>query len=152
MSAQSVLIHNAHASASVSPTFSRQSAALVRRILAAEKRKSYEVSLILTTNPAIRNLNRKYRKKDRATDVLAFGFYPDRPTRTDYGDIYISLDRARQQATAYRVTFNQELRRLIVHGVLHLCGYDHQSTRAEKALTRKTEDWLKPGPRIKKQR
>lgn len=147
MNAPQVIIHNSHPSAGVSASLIRRCAALARKVLAAERTGTCQVSVVLVGNPAIRRLNRVYRRRDRATDVLAFGFYADRHTRARYGDIYISLDRARRQAAAYGVPYTQELLRLMVHGLLHLCGYDHRSSREEKALSRKVECWLRRGGR-----
>lgn len=80
-----------------------------------------EVSVFLTGDDDIRELNRKYRKKDRATDVLSF------PLDDPYmlGDVVISVERAAAQAESFDVTVEEELGRLLVHGILHLVGYDH---------------------------
>jgi probable rRNA maturation factor len=77
--------------------------------------------IILCSDYAIRKLNRDYRGKDKATDVLSFPFGdPDL-----LGEVYISLQRAKVQARAYGLTYEEELKRLLVHGLLHLTGYDH---------------------------
>lgn len=80
-----------------------------------------EVSVVVTDNVGIRKLNRKYRKMDRATDVLSF------PLNDPYmlGDIVISADKVSSQAEEFMVTEDEELGRLLVHGLLHLLGYDH---------------------------
>jgi len=80
-----------------------------------------EVSLVLTGDDEIRELNRQYRRKDKATDVLSF------PLGDPYmlGDVVISIDRAAAQAESYGVTVDEELGRLLIHGILHLIGYDH---------------------------
>ena len=80
-----------------------------------------ELSLLLTDNETIRELNSNYRGKDRATDVLSFPM--DDPVLM--GDVVISLETAAVQADSYGVTTDEELSRLLVHGILHLLGYDH---------------------------
>jgi probable rRNA maturation factor len=84
-----------------------------------------EVGVVITDDTAIRGLNRRFRAKDAATDVLAFplgqGLLADEP----YGDVVISYEAARRQARATGATLRQEMARLLIHGTLHLCGHDH---------------------------
>lgn len=91
-----------------------------------------EVSVVLVDDAAIRELNRTYRGKDCATDVLSFalneGDEPeviDGPGETLLGDIVISLPTAARQAAEYNHSLERELAFLTVHGMLHLLGYDH---------------------------
>ena len=86
-------------------------------------------AVILCSDYMIRKLNRQYRKKDKATDVLSFCFGDD----DLLGEIYISLQRAKAQARRYGVSYEDELKRLLVHGLLHLMGYDHIK-RADRAV------------------
>jgi probable rRNA maturation factor len=94
------------------------------------------VNLILTDNNYIQSVNSDYRGKDRPTDVISFA-YRDEPfpaidnTLEELGDIYISLEKASEQASEYKVTFTDELKRLIIHGVLHLLGFDHEKSDEE---------------------
>lgn len=108
---------------------------LVRRVLAAEGFGGGEAHLILCRNDLIRDLNRRFRKLDRITDVLSFN-YDDEEMPSE---IYISLDKARFQAPRFGNDFSAEMRRLLVHGALHLCGHDHLNTRDRLAM-RKLED------------
>jgi probable rRNA maturation factor len=80
-----------------------------------------ELSILLTDNEGIRRLNRTYRKIDRPTDVLSF---PQRDEAV-LGDIVISLEKAEAQAHEFGVSLEEELGRLVAHGILHLKGYDH---------------------------
>jgi probable rRNA maturation factor len=77
--------------------------------------------IVLCSDYVIRKLNRRYRKKDKATDVLSFRFGDD----DLLGEVYISLQRAKIQARRYGVSYEDELKRLLIHGLLHLMGYDH---------------------------
>ena len=113
--------------------------ATVERLLAAVGLADASVSLSIVRDPAMRDLNRDHRGKPVPTDVLSFPLYePDafdrravtRPRRRAsgermLGDIVISLDTARRQAAAYDAPLEREVERLLVHGVLHLCGHDH---------------------------
>ena len=81
-----------------------------------------EIRIILCNEFSIVQLNRQYAHKDSPTDILAFQF-SEKPNNIE-GEIYINLDRASEQAQYYNVTFENELYRLITHGLLHLLGYN----------------------------
>ena len=91
-----------------------------------------EVGVLITGNRRVQELNRRFRRKNRPTDVLSF-------PRPEGGDIAISADIARENARRYGHDAAEELKILILHGMLHLAGYDHESdnghmARAEAAL------------------
>lgn len=92
------------------------------------RRVRKSVSLVLAGDKKIKDLNRKYRRQNKITDVLAFG---DGEEPHFLGEIVICLPQARRQAKEYGVTLRQELIRLLVHGLLHLAGYDHEGSRKE---------------------
>ncbi|MFH1826092.1 MAG: rRNA maturation RNase YbeY [bacterium] len=93
---------------------------MIRKILRREKRKG-KINLVLINDREIKKLNATYRNKNKPTDVLAF------PMNEEgiIGDIAISTETARRNAAKYRVTYPAEMKRLVVHGVLHLLGYKH---------------------------
>jgi probable rRNA maturation factor len=86
---------------------------------------SGEVSVLLTGDETIRALNRKYRRKDKATDVLSFP--AAEMARGIAGDLVISLETALMQAEERGHTLEMEIRLLLLHGLLHLAGYDHEA-------------------------
>ncbi len=103
-----------------------------------------EIHLALTDDAHIRVLNREHRKKDKATDVLSFPqFHPKEISGRSkkkaeapgpyLGDLVISTETTLKQAKEFGVTKREELIRLVVHGVLHLCGYDHEKVPAAEA-------------------
>lgn len=103
-----------------------------------------EIHLALTDDARIQVLNKEYRNKDKATDVLSFPqFHPKEISgrsrrRVDapgpyLGDLVISTETTLKQAKEFGVTKREELARLVVHGVLHLCGYDHEKVPAADA-------------------
>ena len=142
MSNRQVYFKNIHGSVKVGPGLYKILRSVSREVLGAEKCTDYEVTMVFVDNQYIKNLNGQYRKKNTATDVLAFGFYRDPQTRADYGDIYISLDKVRTQARQYRVLFNRELLRLALHGLLHLCGHHHRLKKEKQVMEQKLEFWL----------
>jgi probable rRNA maturation factor len=138
-----IYFHNQHPRHKVSATFLKKMRALLPAILAREKCRPAEVTVVMVDNPAIKKLNRKYHRRASCTDVLAFGFYYHGPTKTHYGDIYVSLDQTRAQAAFYKVPIENELARLMVHGTLHLCGHDDGTEKERRAMERLVENWLK---------
>jgi probable rRNA maturation factor len=93
------------------------------------------VNLLLTSSAAMRSLNRQFRVKDMPTDVLSFpspSFPPDKPARTA-GDIAISVDIAAQNAGNLGHSTAEEVKILVLHGILHLAGFDHERDNGEMA-------------------
>jgi probable rRNA maturation factor len=104
------------------------------------------VNIILSDNKFIQSINKNYRKKNKPTDVISFAYRDDDLfPRLDYnieelGDIYISLEKASEQALAYEVPLKDELKRLLIHGILHLLNYDHEISAEEDKRMRDMED------------
>jgi probable rRNA maturation factor len=99
-----------------------------------------ELSLALVDNDAIARLNKKYRHKPRATDVLSFQVEtPANGGPRLLGDVVISIDKAREQAKTGGWTLIQEIDRLLIHGILHLLGYDHERSPKEARVMRALE-------------
>jgi probable rRNA maturation factor len=103
-----------------------------------------DVAIALVSDPHMRRLNRTYRRRDRATDVLSFPGPRPGPSASYLGDIAIATGVARRQAREAGHSFATELKVLALHGLLHLLGYDHHDAadggrmaRVERALRRK---------------
>ena len=102
-----------------------------------------EISLTLTTAAKIRRINKRFLKKDSPTDVLAFSFVEGKFSKVNpilLGDIVVSADAAIENAKIYKTTPQSELYLYIIHGLLHLLGYD-DSTARERAVMRKKEQY-----------
>ncbi len=113
-----------------------------------------ELSLLLTDDAEIRQLNKTYRDRDHATDVLSFPQDEDAVNEsgdTLLGDVVISVETAARQAEEHHLSFNEELILLAIHGILHLLGYDHerspQDARIMKDKTQVIFETLFPGRR-----
>jgi rRNA maturation RNase YbeY len=122
---------------------------LAERILSAVGEAQSELSLELVGDGRMRRLNREYRKKDRTTDVLAFAMRESAgPALALLGDVVISLPQARRQAKEARRLLDQEVAWLLTHGILHLCGYDHERSEQEARRMRRREQVIlrKLGP------
>ena len=109
-------------------------AEFVARLLQLVERESQDVSIAFVTDPAIKKLNRQFRGTDYATDVLSFPNHAEPfelQNETTLGEIVISVDRAAAQAKENGLSFSNEVEQLILHGLLHLCGYDHETDHGE---------------------
>lgn len=89
----------------------------------------YEISLLLTDDETIRQLNKEYRNKDKSTDVLSFPMEDE----IMLGDIAISVDTAKRQAEEAEINLDRETAFLFIHGLLHLLGYDHETSQEDEA-------------------
>ena len=110
-------------------------------ILSAARAETTELSVVLVSDRRMRALNRRYRKQDRPTDVLAFPLREgkcSRFRRSLLGDVVISMQTAKRQAKELGHSLRKEVVRLLVHGILHLLGYDHErNVRAAAVMARR---------------
>ena len=97
-----------------------------------------ELSLALVTDPTIHALNRRYRGKDKPTDVLSFPL-ADEIQPSLLGDVVISVETAARQARRRQHSLQEELQILLIHGILHLLGYDHEVSRSEATRMHRKE-------------
>ncbi|MDR4495986.1 MAG: rRNA maturation RNase YbeY [Nitrospirales bacterium] len=114
---------------------------LTQAILRQAKHSTAHLSLSFVGHSRMRQLNNAYRNRDYATDVLAFPSVPLKGQEAPFlGDVVICLPTAWAQAATYGHTPDQELLRLLIHGILHLLGYDHERTPQEaKRMQRKEQ-------------
>lgn len=93
-----------------------------------------EINLVIIGEARMRKLNKKYRGKNQVTDVLAF----------DYGELFICLPQAKKQAKRLGHSFEQELATLLIHGILHLAGYNDKTKEDYNKMAKKQEEiWQK---------
>jgi probable rRNA maturation factor len=114
---------------------------VARAVLRSERVRDAMLSISFVSNRTIRALNQKHLRRKGETDVIAFSFRKTGRNAPIVGDVYIAPDVARASARANDVTVRQELVRLIVHGTLHVLGYDHpdSAARTRSAMWRKQE-------------
>jgi probable rRNA maturation factor len=120
----------------------------VLKVLSILKKDKWDLSILLCGDKTIKDLNKIYRGKDEATDVLSFAlgesndFPPGggrRSVRHTPGDIVISLETMRENSRRFHVEEDEELRRLLIHGILHLDGMDHKSDDESEPMLRLQE-------------
>jgi probable rRNA maturation factor len=113
---------------------------IANRILELLKQDQAELSLALVGNPEIRKLNARFRNKNYPTDVLSFPAEGGVPTGVRLlGDVVISVDKAKQQARERKRTLDEEMVTLLIHGVLHLLGYDHERSAKDATIMTRLE-------------
>ena len=120
---------------------------IINKVLEKECVENASCSIIIVDNSFIHKLNKEYRGIDRVTDVISFALEDDKSIVIPdgirlLGDIYISLDKAKEQAEEYGHSLERELCFLAVHGVYHLLGYDHESEEDAKNMFKKQEEVL----------
>ena len=145
MPAAVVVSGRARASAPLAARLGRSA----RRLLRGLRLDEAELSVVLVSDRRMRRLNREWRGRDRTTDVLSFSQREGDGPSPDglLGDVIISVDSARRQAAARGESLAREGERLLIHGLLHLLGYDHERSapearrmqRKERALLRTLE-------------
>jgi len=115
---------------------------ITKKILEELNLDKVEVSITLTDNDRIRELNKNWRNKDKETDVLSFPIN-EKPLRYRYtvlGDVIISIPFAKRQAEEIGYSYKEEILRLLIHGILHLLGYDHEKDEKEAEIMFSLQD------------
>lgn len=112
---------------------------LVDQVLEGEQKRVRRLDIILTHAQQLRSLNREWKDADYDTDVLSFSL--GHGPMID-GEVYVSLDFAEQHCQDYDATFTQEACRYIVHGVLHLLGYRDSTSKEQKIMRTKEDEYL----------
>jgi len=121
----------------------------VQSVLEAEKLTDWEISLTLCHDPYIKELNAHYREKDEPTDVLSFcqnegdQIIQIPGENLSAGDIVISMDTLVRHSELYSVPLEEELKRVTIHGILHLKGMTHETRNSDEEMLIHQEDLLK---------
>jgi probable rRNA maturation factor len=130
-----IYFHNAVRNSGVD---ARRLKSVAKKLLREVDEADSALSLSLVDDPRIQELNREHRGKDKPTDVLSFPLFPSAgsgqaPERL-LGDVVISIDTARRQAAEYDAPLQNELYRLLIHGILHVLGHDHEEPAERAAM------------------
>ena len=112
----------------------------ITKVVESEQRLVGPLNFIYCSDSYLLNINQTYLNHHTYTDIITF----DQSTSTDSvaGDIYISIDQVRSNAVKYQESFNRELKRVMVHGVLHLLGYNDKSVEEQQEMRKKEEAYL----------
>ena len=97
----------------------------LKQVVAVEGKKTGNLCYVFVSDESILDINKKYLQHDYCTDIITFD---DSTSNIISGDMYVSIDTVRSNAQYYQVDFRNELLRVMLHGILHLCGYQDQTT------------------------
>ncbi|MDP2424204.1 MAG: rRNA maturation RNase YbeY [Bacteroidales bacterium] len=119
----------------------RAIAAWIKETIQVEGKTCKDLAVVLCSDSYLRELNQKYLKHNTLTDVITFS-YSENP-RMISGDLIISIERVQDNAKNLKVYLAEELNRVIIHGVLHLCGYDDKTTEQKLEIRAKEDSYLR---------
>lgn len=108
---------------------------IAEKILKGERIRISEFSIAIVCSRRIKGINKKYRKKNKETDVLSFDY------GKDMAEIVICPEVIRKNAKKLNLNYNEEITRVTIHGVLHIAGYDHEKSKKEAEIMRKKEEY-----------
>jgi rRNA maturation RNase YbeY len=110
------------------------------KVIISELKNEGEINYIFCDDDYLLEINQQYLDHDTLTDIISFDYSIGNEL---HGDIFISIERVRENAQDYSVSFEEELKRVMVHGVLHYCGYKDKSEQDEKLMREKEEEKMK---------
>lgn len=108
----------------------------ISNVISSENKKEGDINYIFCDDEYILEINKQYLNHDYYTDIISFDYSVGNEL---HGDIFVSIERVRENAIEFEVTFDEELKRVLAHGVLHYCGYKDK-TEEEELLMRSKED------------
>ena len=112
----------------------------ISRVISSEEKKEGEINFIFCDDEYLHKLNVEYLEHDTLTDVISFDYSLGSEL---HGDVFISIERVADNAKDFNVSFEEEIKRVIIHGVLHYCGYKDKSDADEVVMRSKEEEKIK---------
>lgn len=110
------------------------------KVIESEEKKEGEINYVFCDDSYLLEINQRYLNHDTLTDIISFDYTVGKEL---HGDIYISVERVRENATDFKVLFDEELKRVMVHGILHYCGYKDKLGSDEVIMRSKEEEKMK---------
>ena len=117
----------------------RKAVKIIKEVITKEEKISGDISFIITSDENLKKINQEFLEHDYYTDVITFNY--NEGTLIN-GEVYISLERVRENALNYNVSLKVELLRVLIHGVLHLVGFDDSSVKEREDMRRMEDFWI----------
>lgn len=112
----------------------------ISKVIESENKKEGEINYIFCDDEYLLEINQQYLDHDTLTDIISFDYSVGNEL---HGDIFISVDRVRENAEDFKVSFDEELKRVMIHGVLHYCGYKDKTDSDEQLMRTKEDEKIK---------
>ena len=112
----------------------------ISKVISSENKRVGEINYIFCDDNYLLEINQQYLSHDSLTDIISFDYSIGNEL---HGDVFISVERVRENAVDFNVDFKDELKRVLAHGVLHYCGYKDKSEEDEKLMRQKEEEKMK---------
>lgn len=119
---------------------SRLHAQWLSEVIQSENKREGEINYIFCDDAYLLEINQQYLNHDTLTDIISFDYSVGNEL---HGDVYISVERVRENANDFEVTFEEELRRVLVHGVLHYCGFKDKTKKDEQIMREKENEKMR---------
>jgi probable rRNA maturation factor len=112
----------------------------ISAVILSENKKEGEINYIFCDDDYLLEINQQYLDHDTLTDIISFDYSVGNELN---GDVFVSVERVKENASDYKVTFQEEIQRVLVHGILHYCGYKDKTESDELIMRAKEEEKMK---------
>jgi probable rRNA maturation factor len=119
---------------------SKKTIKVIEKVIIMESRIPGDLCFIITNDENLLEINREFLKRDTLTDVITFDYNESLAVN---GEIYISYESVKRNAINYKVSLGEEMKRVMVHGILHLCGYSDKTDNEKRIMKREEDRWIK---------
>jgi probable rRNA maturation factor len=121
---------------------SKKALKIIEKVIRSEKQLPGDLCFIITSDEKLIEINREFLNHDFFTDVIAF---TNKEQKYIGGEVYISIHTVKRNAHNYKVSLRDEIIRVMIHGTLHLCGYDDNTGKRKAEMSNKEDKWLREG-------